>query len=213
MTSRYVDGYTLVNANVVRPRRIDLQTAGDTEPTTTAGIGLVPVALSQVGQVTAVEHGGTVHKTVLSLSAASISVADAQAYGGLKVYDFPEGRILILGVTGSLQWAVSSDRSTTINDSASLTWGLGTATASNATLATTMVDLLPKTTKVLSAATTDLNTASTAALSASAQFDGTGTAKDAYVNVAFETGTDIDANGTLEATGTITVTWVNLGDF
>jgi hypothetical protein len=131
-------------------------------------------------------------------------VTDALAYASLQLLDFPEGRILILGVTASLQFAVTSTRSSTINDSASLTWGLGTVAASNITLSSTMVDLLPKATKVLAAATTALNTASTNALAASAHFDGTATAKDAYLNVGFETGTDIDADGTLTATGVIT---------
>lgn len=167
--------------------------------------------------VTASEQGnGVVQQTVLSLAALSISVTDALAYASQKIYDFPEGRILILGVTGSLQWAVPTDRTATtgtINDSASLTWALGTVAASNITLSGTMVDLIPKTTKVLAAATTALNTASTAALAASAQFDGTATPKDALLNVGFETNTDIDNDGTLTATGTITITWVNLGDY
>lgn len=164
--------------------------------------------------VTASENGNaTVHQTVLTLAATPVPVTDALAYASVKLYDFPEGRLSILGVTASVQWAVTTDRTTTINDSASLTWALGTAAASNITLATTMVDLCPKTTKVLAAATTALNTASTAALAAAAQFDGTGTAKDCYLNVGFETNTDIDADGTLTATGTITITWTLLGDF
>lgn len=179
------------------------------DPTTTSGVGAANGAT-----VTAVEQGGgVVHKTVLTLAATPISVADANAYGSTKVYDFPEGRIAVIGVTSSLQFAVTSARAGTINDNASLTWAVGSAAASNATLSGTMVDMIPKTTKVLSAATTALNTASTAALAASAQFNGTGTAVDANLNVGFETGTDIDADGTLTATGTITITWINLGDY
>lgn len=186
-------------------------TAGTFEErlTNTAGAGTKNGAT-----VTAAEYGdGTVHQTVLTLAETPIAVTDANAYGSVKLYDLPEGRILVLGVTASIQWAVTSARAGTINDNASLTWALGTAAASNATLSSTMVDLAPKTTKVLAAATTELNTASTAALAASAHFDGTGTAKDVYLNAAFETGTDIDADGTLAATGTVTITWINLGDY
>ncbi len=183
-----------------------------TSTTSPAGVG----AAAGTG-VTASEQGnGIVQKTVLSLAAMPITVTDALAYASQKVYDFPEGRILILGVTASIQWAVTTDRAATtgtINDSASLTWALGTVAASNITLSSTMVDLLPKTTKVLAAATTALNTASTAALAASAQFDGTATPKDALLNVGFETNTDIDNDGILTATGTITITWVALGDY
>jgi hypothetical protein len=213
MTKRFVEGVVAVNANVTQPQTIDLQQEGDTEQITGAGVGVVPQALRDNGSVTVVEYGGTVHKTVFTLTAAAVPVTDALAYAGLKLYDFPEGRILVLGATASLQWAVTTDRSTTINDSASLTWALGTVTASNITLASTMVNLLPKATKVLAAATTALNTASTNALVASAQFDGTTTAIPAILNVGFETNTDIDADGTLAATGSITVVWISCGDY
>lgn len=167
-----------------------------------------------VGSITVKEvQFGHLHQTTLTLNALGMTVTDALAYLGKKIYDFPEGRIAIAGVTASIRWAVTSTRASTINDSASLTWALGSVTASAATLATTMVDLLPKTTKVLAAATTALNTASTAALAATAQFDGTTTALDMFLNVGFETGTDIDGDGTMTATGTITITWAHLGDY
>lgn len=183
-----------------------------TQPETT-GAGA-----SNGATVSAAENSASaIRQTTLTLTATPVSVADADAFGSVKVYDFPEGRILVLGVTASVQWGVTlagaATRATTINNNASLTWSLGTVAASNATLASTMVDLLPKTTKVLSAATTALNTASTGALAASAHFDGTGTAKDVYLNVGFETDTDIDGDGGLAATGTVTITWVNLGDY
>jgi hypothetical protein len=164
--------------------------------------------------VTAQEFGAAnIHTTILTLVDTPITVTDALAYGSQKVYDYPEGRILVLGATCSLQFGVTSVRASTINDNASLTWALGSAAASNATLATTMVDQTPKTTKVLSAATTAYNTASNAALAASAQFDGTATALDAYLNVGFETGTDIDGDGALKVSGTITLNWLQLGDY
>lgn len=175
----------------------------------TALNGALVAALTSVNE----QQGFSVHTTVITLSATSVPVTDALAYAGIELYDFPEGRILILGATGTVQWAVTSTRASTINDSASLTWGLGTATASAATLATTMQDLLPVTTKVLSAATTALNTASTVPLAASTQFDGTATAKKAFLNASFATGTDIDGDGTMTATGTITIVWAFLGDY
>lgn len=174
---------------------------------TESGIG----AAAGTGNV-ATEKAGTTHQTVLTFTDMAIPVTDALAYASQKIYDFPEGRILIHGATANLTWGVSTAR-TTINDSASLTWAVGTVAASNITLSSTMVDIVPKTTKVLSAATTAYNTASTAALAASAQFDGTGTAKDAILNVGFETNTDIDADGSLKVSGTITIIWSFLGDF
>lgn len=164
--------------------------------------------------VTATELAGTVvHQTVLTLAATPFAVTDALAYAGLKLYDFPEGRIFVLGCTASIQWAVTSARASTINANAAFDWSLGTATASNVTLSSTMVDLLPKQDKTLSATDAELNTASTGALAAAAQFNGTATAVDLFLNGSFPTTTDIDADGTMTATGTITVTWINLGDF
>jgi len=187
---------------------------------TTFRLGSVPAAIAEdmplsgtptAGKIAAQHCGGKVRTTVLTLNAVPVAVTDASAYANIQVYDFPKGRIQILGVIGSLYWAVTTAR-TTINDSASLTWALGTVVASNITLATTMIDLAAKATKVLAAATTALNTISETALSASVQFDGSGTAKDMFLNVGFETNTDIDGDGTLTATGTITITWVDLGD-
>ena len=179
------------------------------EPTTTVGVGA-----SAHATVTASELGnGVVHKTVLTLAATPLAITDANAYGSQQLYDFPEGRILVLGCTASIQFAVTSERASTINDDAAFDWALGTVAASNVTLGTTMVDLLPKVDKTLDATDDELHTASTGALAASAQFDGTGTAKEMHLNGSFPTGTDIDGDGTMTATGTVTVTWVNLGDF
>lgn len=180
-----------------------------TETETPAGVG----AAAGTG-VTASEQGrGVVQRTVLRLASVGVTVTDALAYASQKIYDFPEGRILILGSTASLAFSVTSDRTTTINDNAAMDWSIGSAAASNVTLATTMVDLLPKVDKTLDGAVAAFTSASTGALAAAAQFDGTGTAVDAYLNISFPTGTDIDADGTLLVTGSITITWVSLGDY
>lgn len=177
--------------------------------------GAISTGVAAVTGLTATDVclDGVHHQTTFTLAAVALAVTDALAYASKKLFDFPEGRILVEGATGSLQFAVTSDRSTTINDSASLTWSLGSVAASNIALTSTMVDQLPLATKVLSAATTALNTASTNKLAASAQFDGTGTPIAAYLNTAFATNTDIDADGTMTATGSITITWTQLGDY
>lgn len=176
---------------------------------------VVTTGLETIAGLTAADScaDGFVHQTTFTFSAVALAVTDALAYASKLIYTFPEGRINILGTTGSLQFAVTTDRSTTINDSASLTWSLGSAAASNVALTSTMVNELPLATKVLSAATTALNTASTNALAASAQLDGTTTPVPVYLNAAFATTTDIDADGSLSVTGTITISWVNLGDY
>lgn len=207
--NEYIDASTGISSGLNPLSYLSYTTPASTSPQTVVGIGAKNGAT-----VTAVEYGNeVVHRTVLTLAATVVSVSDANAYGSVKIYDFPEGRIQILGCTGSIQWAVTSDRTTTINNSAGLAWSLGSAAASNTSLTSTMVDMLPSTSKTLSVAGSGLNTASTAALSTTGQIDGTATAVDAYLNCAFGTGTDIDGDGTLTATGTITITWINVGDY
>jgi hypothetical protein len=156
-------------------------------------------------------RGGS-FSTVFTFNAMQLPVTDALAYAGLKIFDFADGKIRIVGGTARMQFAVLTARAATINDNASLTWGLGTVTASSITLATTMQNIIPVTTRTLDGATTALSTASTADVVAAATFDGTTTAIDLFLNVAFATNTDIDADGTLAITGKITLRWENWGD-
>lgn len=182
--------------------------AEDAEETTTVGVGAKSGAT-----VTATETESVVHRTVLTLTDTPLTVTDALAYASTKIYDFPAGRVAILGCTASMAFAVTSARAGTINDDAAMDWAVGTAAASNVTLATTMVDLIPKQDHTLDATDDEYTTAQGAALAAAAQFDGTSQAVDAYLNVSFPTGTDIDADGTMTVTGTVTLTWINLGDY
>lgn len=164
--------------------------------------------------IVATERGaGDIHYTSLALTARALAVTDALAYAGTKIYGFPAGRILILGSLATLAFAVTSTRASTINDSAAMDWSLGTVTASSVTLASTMVDLIPKVDHTLDGAVAAYTAAISSALATNAQFDGTTAAVDAFLNVSFPTITDIDADGTLGVTGTIQLTWVNLGDY
>jgi hypothetical protein len=155
--------------------------------------------------------GGT-YKTVFTLTAMAISVTDALAYASQKLFDFSAGKIRIKGGTASLAFAVTSTRASTINDSAAMDWSLGSAAASNVALATTMVDIAAKVDKTLDGAAAAYTTASTADIAAASTLDGTATAVDLYLNVAFPTIAEIDGDGTLAVTGTITLLWENWGD-
>jgi hypothetical protein len=176
--------------------------------TTAQGVGTANAAAN----VTAVEHGAAdvIHKTVLTLAATPVSVVGAAGvgFGGVKCYDFPEGRILVLGSVADLTIDVSGDD---ISDTGSGDIGLGTVIVADADLGdATDVDLGPST------ALTDPFVAgigdAQVALAASAQFDGTATAKDANLNVLID---DADIAGTEVAlfSGTWTLTWINLGDY
>lgn len=155
---------------------------------------------------------GGAFRTVFTFNAMQLPVTDALAYASKKIFDFADGMVRIKGGTGKLQFAVLGARPSTINDSASLTWALGSAAASNIILSATMVNVIAKTTRTLDGATTALSTASTANVAAAASLDGTTTAIDLFLNVGFETNTDIDADGILAITGTITLLWELWGD-
>jgi len=158
-------------------------------------------------------NGAGNYRIVLTFNAMPISVTKALSYASQKLVDFPAGRLQIDGGTASLAFAVTSARVSTINDNAVLSWGLGTAAASSVTLATTMVNVVPQTNKTLDGAVAAYTTPSNVNAAAVAVYDGTTTPVDVYLNVAFPTATDIDADGTLAVNGTITLIASLFGDY
>lgn len=177
--------------------------------------GASPTGLPVISGLTAVDNciDGVIHQTVFTLADMAQALPNSTQYVGTKIYDFPAGRISILGVTASLAEKTTSAIAGTLNASKTGALALGTATASATTLATTMADLLPSTAWTSSATINVAGTAVTGALASAAQFDGTATAIDMYLNAAVVTDGDLDADATIAWSGTITVTWVNLGDY
>jgi hypothetical protein len=175
----------------------------------------------QVGTAAAVTGLSVVHKqvapilyqSVFTLADVAQAVINGTEYQSTKLFDFPEGRILVLGATASLAQKTTTALASTLNSGVTGALGLGTAAASATTLATTMVDLLPSTAFTTSTTINVAGTAAKAALASSAQFDGTTTAKSMYLNSAYATTTDVDGDATQTWTGTITVTWIHLGDY
>lgn len=151
--------------------------------------------------------------TTLTLDNVAQSVVNGTEYQGTKLYDFPQCRLHVLGVTATLQQKTTSALASTLNSGSTGAISLGTATASNVSLTGTMVDLLPSTAFTSSTTINVAGTAVSAALAAAAQFDGTTTAKDMFLNTAYATTTDVDADATQTISGTITITWINLGDY
>src|SRR3970282_1487313 len=97
MTTKFIEAYETVNANIRKPITFDLNQAASS----TAGNGSVPSAVS--AQVVATESGdGVIHQTLLTLTALAQAIADATSWQGTKIYDFPAGRIHVLGVTATL---------------------------------------------------------------------------------------------------------------
>jgi hypothetical protein len=164
--------------------------------------------------VTASEKGSAVgvKQTTLTLASTPVTVANTTgaSFGGVKLYDFPAGRILVLGVSASLGF-VWTDEDIAADGSGD--YSLGTTITADATLATTDVDLLPST-AMTDPAVLGVAAATSAALAASAQFDGTATAKDLNLNIIIDDADVSDAaSDVVLASGTVTVHWINLGDY
>jgi len=165
--------------------------------------------------VTAVEYGdGTMHRTVLTLAATPITITDdagvAQYGGTAKVYDFPDGQIVIEGavVTGDLTLGTTGTIINTYNGDVAL----GTITATTgATLVSTEADIMASAAIAEAVTKVSVTDAVNAATTAT-KIDGTSTAKDMFLNFVV----DDDAShtsGTGTWTGTITITWINAGDY
>lgn len=206
---RTVEVSQAVNANIKVIKSVDL----DAVPEDLGRNGVIPVAARPY--VTAVEKGdpsGLIHQTVLTLAALPQAIADANSWMGTEIYDFPEGRLSILGCTAAIAPTTTSAIATTIKSGVGGVVGLGTVAASKIAIDTTSVDLLPSTVTVNGTVINVAAAAVKAALAAAAQFDGTTTAKKMFLNSSVAA-VDIDGDGTLTWSGTITITWINLGDY
>lgn len=157
----------------------------------------------------AVEYGSDAvgRKTVITISATTVALTDDPGngqYGGVKIYDFPTGLIQIdaCTVSGNLTGYASL-----IDTFASVT-ALGTATATTGnTLTGTEADIMASAAN--SAAVSEVAAVAVASSSAVAPLNGTGTAKDCYLNFLV---TDDAAHGSGNASfaGTVTIWWRNL---
>lgn len=155
---------------------------------------------------------GVVHQTTFTLTDVAQAIVNGTEYQSTKLFNFPLGRINVLGVIATIAQKTTSAIATTLNSGVTGALSLGTAAASNVSLTGTMVDLMPSTAFTSSTTINAAGTAVTGALAAAGTvFNGTSTAKDMYINTAYATTTDVDANATQTLTGKITVTWINLG--
>lgn len=173
--------------------------------------GSIVVPASGSVEATHVAFGPFV-QTTITLRDVAQSVVNGTEYQGTKIYDFPQARMYVIGAIATLQQKTTSALASTLNASSTGAIGVGTATASATTLATTMQDIIPTTAFTSSATVNVAGTAVSAVLASPAVFDGTGTAKDLYLNTAYATTTDVDADATQTISGKIVITWANLGD-
>ena len=181
---------------------------------TTTGAGAV-----NGSTVVAEERGnGVFHQTILTCTATPVTITDdanVAQYGGCgKIYGFPAGLLNTIGavIDGSITLGTTGTITTTWAGGVAL----GTAAATTGTtLVGTEADIMPEvdvaaaTAKVAVVDAVSVATALTE--SGGRWFDGTAAAKDLYLNlVVDDDGTHTSGTGTF--TGTVTITWINLGD-
>jgi len=204
------------------PHAITVRARSTAAMTGTAVVSLSEVAASVAptgsglpahATVAAREAGdAVVHQTTLVLVNTPLTLLMASRGGGLKIYDFPKGRIAVLGALGSAALITTSVLANTLNGAKTANWGVGSTVQATPTLATTEQNLLP-TTAITSSATVNVAGAvSPSALAAAVALDGTTTPVGVYLNVGVETAADLDAEATVLVNGTMHLTWITLGD-
>lgn len=160
--------------------------------------------------VTASESAGVVNKTVLTCTATPISITDdsnVAQYGGVKIYDFPEGLITVLGAV--IDGAVTLGTTGTITNTWAGGIALGTATATTGnTLTGTEADIMAENNV---AAATSKVAACDAVSTAVAVLNGTAAAKACYLNLVVDDDASHTA-GTGSFTGTVTLLWAKVAD-
>ena len=166
---------------------------------------------ASVTGLTVKEYGTPIlHKTVLKFDDVSIvmdDVSGASTSGGKKIYDFPAGSIVIVGAEVDVTGLAGAGG---ISNSADGDVGVGTVVANTTnTLSSTEQDII-STTEIAQFAS---GTGPVHAQKAAASFhDGTSTAKDVYLNFLFDDA-DSSADDTLTVNGTVTLYWLNQGDY
>lgn len=197
-------------------------TAG-TAAVTLSNLSSDVIALDGAGRpngttVSAEERGdGVVHQTLLRLTSVPvtvISVTTGNGVGGTKIYDFPEGRIQILGTMADLSLVIAAgDQSDFTDATPQGDVGIGSVAPANADALGTDAtddDFATATGITMAAFSGNVQCPSEAVL----QKDGTSTALDMLVNL-FIDAADIDDGTTssISVSGWVLFTWMNLGDF
>lgn len=180
----------------------------------TANVGAIAAQPASGSIAVAIERVGSFVSLTFTLTATRLTVTDAAgagSSGSLKLFDFVQTGVVPLGCRQNYTAFAEGAALTGAAGDAAFVMGLGSvaADAGDGALTGTEVDFGSATgTITLVAGTgagTKFNGANTAAL------DGTTTAVDLYLNWSGSAAT-IDANSTIDVTGTVTVLCGLLGD-
>lgn len=174
---------------------------------------------TQAGYLIADETGQGLYRTTrIRFADMIVTMADdagVVAYGGLKVYDFPEGVIEVLGSKATL---TRVERTVADNTGFAAAFdgdaSVGTVTASTgATLTSTEANFCPSFSTAQASAGVSAG-GNSVATTRVGTIDGTGTAADMYMNLLVDDA-DQDLTTTasnLAVTGEIVVSWMIVGD-
>jgi len=174
------------------------------------------VAAPTSGTVSVVESQfGPFIVSTFTLKSARIPVTDGAAsgsHGTLKLYDAPAGAISFLGCRQDYTAFAEGAALTGAAGDAAFEIGVGTtaiSAAANGTLGNGVNENIGQAVAVTLSSGTGTGTAVDGAKTTA--LNGTATAVDFNLNWSGSAAT-IDANSTIDVTGTITVVWVHMGD-
>ena len=177
-------------------------------------IGTVAQPASGTVAVT-IQRYGPLFRLDFTLTAAQIPVTDAAgsgSYGALKIFDFAQAAISFLGSRQDYTAFAEGAALTTAVGDAVFEIGLGTtaiSAAADGTLGNGVNENVGQAVAVTLSGGTGTGTAVTGALTTA--LNGTATAIDLNLNWS-GTAATIDANSTIDVTGTLTVVGVFMGD-
>jgi hypothetical protein len=154
---------------------------------------------------------GGLHKTILTLTATPITLTDDAGvgqYGGVKLYDFPAGNICVIGATidaditlVGAQWVDTAEGDVALGSEAP-TSAIALATTKANMLASTQIAAL-----VAQVGPINASSITPGGLAAAGTTDA-----DLYLNVRIDdNAAHTTSSGTI--TGTVTILWLNAGDF
>lgn len=158
---------------------------------------------------------GPFFSLTFTLTALRITVTDSGvsgSYGSHKLFDFVQGGIVYFASRADYTAFAEGSALTTAAGDAVHVLGLGSAAiaaAADGTLTGTQQDIGTKTSNITNSGGTGTGTKHS--FLSAIGFDGTTTANDIYLNWS-GTAATIDANSTIDVTGTITVLGAFIGD-
>lgn len=156
-------------------------------------------------------RAGNFLTTTLKLSSIGVTVANTTgaSFGSKKLYDFPQGRISIIGGTSNLSFTWTGED---IAATGSGDYSLGTTATADATLSGTDVNIQAST-AMTDPFVSGVGTGS-GGFATIANHDGTSTAIDLFLNMIIDDADVADgASDTVTVSGTITFVWAYLGDY